>query len=100
MVERALEQLKKDNAAKEEQRGNGDSKPKEREEETNGGVTGSPEDNGESRDSQERSDGTFSDQESKDTSSHAPEVCTRPSEIPRTAIESLSQATQEMSGPQ
>ncbi|XP_037283579.1 uncharacterized protein LOC119176423 [Rhipicephalus microplus] len=46
MVERALEQLKKDNAAKEEQRGNGDSKPKEREEETNGGVTGSPEDNG------------------------------------------------------
>ncbi|KAL3201959.1 hypothetical protein MRX96_012225 [Rhipicephalus microplus] len=46
MVERALEQLKKDNAAKEEQRGNGDSKPKEGEEGTDGGMTGSPEDNG------------------------------------------------------
>ncbi|XP_075733760.1 uncharacterized protein LOC142775742 isoform X2 [Rhipicephalus microplus] len=39
----------------------------------------------------ERSDGTFSDQESKDTSSHAPEVSTRPSEVFRIAIESLSQ---------
>nr|XP_037278802.1 SWI/SNF-related matrix-associated actin-dependent regulator of chromatin subfamily E member 1-like isoform X4 [Rhipicephalus microplus] len=199
MVERALEQLKKDNAAKEEQRGNGDSKPKEGEEGTDGGVTGSPEDNGDvskegnslpepmdtlsssppcapsggqhqteasavpkeeedndgeergsggsgpppatsqesptedtqqqassgatiaptqqqqqqppstpmecedtavSQDSQERSDGTFSDQESKDASSHAPEASTRPSEIPRTAMESLNHATQEMSGPQ
>ncbi|KAL3201958.1 hypothetical protein MRX96_012225 [Rhipicephalus microplus] len=181
MVERALEQLKKDNAAKEEQRGNGDSKPKEGEEGTDGGMTGSPEDNGDvskegnslpepmdtlssspplcpprggstkrklrlcprkkrtmmvkkeamaavvlllppaknlpqrtlsnkrvvgqpqhppsssnnsllqppmecedtavSQDSQERSDGTFSDQESKDASSHAPEASTRPSEI-------------------
>ncbi|KAL3186523.1 hypothetical protein MRX96_027341 [Rhipicephalus microplus] len=44
--------------------------------------------------------GLFSDQESKDTSSHGPEVSTRPSEIPRIAIESLSQATQEISGPQ
>lgn len=199
MVERALEQLKKDNAAKEEQRGNGDSKPKEGEEGTDGGVTGSPEDNGDvskegnslpepmdtlsssppcapsggqhqteasavpkeeedndgeergnggsgpppatsqesptedtqqqassgattaptqqqqqqppstpmecedtavSQDSQERSDGTFSDQESKDASSHAPEASTRPSEIPRTAMESLNHAAQEMSGPQ
>ncbi|KAL1441751.1 hypothetical protein MTO96_008270 [Rhipicephalus appendiculatus] len=46
MVERALEQLKKDNAAKEEQRGNGDSKPKEGEEGTDGGAAGSPEDEG------------------------------------------------------
>lgn len=202
MVERALEQLKKDNAAKEEQRGNGDSKPKEGEEGTDGGAAGSPEDEGgvakegsslpepmdtslssspscaptggqqqteasavpkeeednddeergsgsnsgppppatnqesptedaqqqassgattapsqqqqqqppatpmecedtaESQDSQERSDGAFSDQESKDASGHAPEVSTRPSEIPRIAMESLNQATQEMSGPQ
>ncbi|XP_037516829.1 SWI/SNF-related matrix-associated actin-dependent regulator of chromatin subfamily E member 1 isoform X4 [Rhipicephalus sanguineus] len=201
MVERALEQLKKDNAAKEEQRGNGDSKPKEGEEGTDGGAAGSPEDEGgvakegsslpepmdtsssppcaptggqqqteasavpkeeednddeergsgshsgpppatnqesptedtqqqassgattapsqqqqqqqqppatpmecedtaESQDSQERSDGAFSDQESKDASGRAPEVSTRPSEIPRIAMESLNQATQEMSGPQ
>lgn len=199
MVERALEQLKKDNAAKEEQRGNGDSKPKEGEEGTEGGAAGSPEDEGgvakegnslpepmdtsssssppcaptggqqqteasavpkeeednddeergsgsnsgppppatkqesptedtqqqvssgattapsqqqppstpmecedtaESQDSQERSDGAFSDQESKDASGHAPEVSTRPSEIPRIAMESLNQAAQEMSGPQ
>ncbi|XP_075733973.1 uncharacterized protein LOC119176546 isoform X11 [Rhipicephalus microplus] len=196
MVERALEQLKKDNSAKEEQRRNGDSKPKEGKEGTNSGATGSPEENGGvskegnslpepmdtpsssppcapmggqhqtessavpkeeednddeergsspppatsqesptedtkqqassgattaptqqqqqqppstpmeckdpagSQDSQERSHGTFSDQESKDASSHAPEVSTRPSEIPRIAMESLNQATQEMSGPQ
>ncbi|KAH7931455.1 hypothetical protein HPB51_029847 [Rhipicephalus microplus] len=46
MVERALEQLKKDNSAKEEQRRNGDSKPKEGKEGTNSGATGSPEENG------------------------------------------------------
>ncbi|XP_037573136.1 SWI/SNF-related matrix-associated actin-dependent regulator of chromatin subfamily E member 1-like isoform X4 [Dermacentor silvarum] len=197
MVERALEQLKKDNAAKEEQRGSGDSKAKEGEDGADGGVAGSPEGEGgvakggnglpepmetsssppcaptggqqqaeasavpeeeedneeergsssnssalppsskeppsedtqepastgaattptqqqqqppatpmecedtvESQDSQERSDGTFSDQESKDASGHAPEVSTRPSEMPRIAMESLNQATPEMSGPQ
>lgn len=195
MVERALEQLKKDNAAKEEQRGSGDSKAKEGEDGADGGAAGSPEGEGgvakggnglpepmetsssppcaptggqqqaeasavpeeeedieeergssssalppsnkeppsedaqepastgaattptqqqqqpsatpmecedtvESQDSQERSDGTFSDQESKDASGHAPEVSTRPSEIPRIAMESLNQATPEMSGPQ
>lgn len=198
MVERALEQLKKDNAAKEEQRGSGDSKAKEGEDGADGGAAGSPEGEGgvakggnglpepmetsssppcaptggqqqaeasavpeeeedneeergssssalppsskeppsedaqepastgaattptqqqqqqqqppatpmecedtvESQDSQERSDGTFSDQESKDASGHAPEVSTRPSEMPRIAMESLNQATPEMSGPQ
>ncbi|KAL3250242.1 hypothetical protein MRX96_055575 [Rhipicephalus microplus] len=168
MVERALEQLKKDNSAKEEQRRNGDSKPKEGKEGTNSGATGSPEENGgvskegnslpepmdtpsssppcapmggqhqtessavpkeeEDNDDEERGSspppatsqesptedtkqqatktlrkevmGLFSDQESKDASSHAPEVSTRPSEIPRIAMESLNQATQEMSGPQ
>lgn len=198
MVERALEQLKKDNAAKEEQRSNGDSKSKEGEDGADGGATGSPgdggvakegnslpepmdtssssppcapmgvqqqpeasavakeeednddeergssasvpppptsqeppledahqpsstgaatatnqqqqqqtpatpmecEDTAESQDSQERSDGAFSDQESKDSSSHAPEVGARTSEIPRIAMESLNQATPEMSGPQ
>lgn len=198
MVERALEQLKKDNAAKEEQRSNGDSKSKEGEDGADSGVTGSPgdgavakegnslpepmdtssssppcapmggqqqpeasavpkeeednddeergssgsvpltsqeppsedahqqastgaatatnqqqqqqqqtpatpmecEDTAESQDSQERSDGAFSDQESKDSSSHAPEVGARTSEIPRIAMESLNQATPEMSGPQ
>ncbi|XP_050035922.1 SWI/SNF-related matrix-associated actin-dependent regulator of chromatin subfamily E member 1-like isoform X4 [Dermacentor andersoni] len=197
MVERALEQLKKDNAAKEEQRGSSDSKGKENEDGADGGAAGSPEGEGgiakggnglpepmetsssppcaptggqqpteasavpeeeedndeergssssssalppsskelpaedtqepastgaattptqqqqqppatpmecedmvESQDSQERSDGAFSDQESKDASGHAPEVSTRPSEIPRIAMESLNQATPEMSGPQ
>lgn len=195
MVERALEQLKKDNAAKEEQRGSGDSKAKEGEDGADSGAAGSPEGEGgvakggnglpepmetssppcaptggqqqaeasavheeeedneeergssssaltpsskeppsedaqepastgaattptqqqqqqppatpmecedtvESQDSQERSDGTFSDQESKDASGHAPEVSTRPSEMPRIAMESLNQATPEMSGPQ
>ncbi|XP_075549276.1 uncharacterized protein LOC142582970 isoform X6 [Dermacentor variabilis] len=196
MVERALEQLKKDNAAKEEQRGSSDSKGKESEDGADGGAAGSPEGEGgiakggnglpepmetsssppcattggqqpaeasavpeeeedndeergssssssalppsskelpaedtqepastgaattptqqqqppatpmecedmvESQDSQERSDGAFSDQESKDASGHAPEVSTRPSEIPRIAMESLNQATPETSGPQ
>lgn len=185
MVERALEQLKKDSAAKEEQRAGGGDKAKEGEEGEEG--TGSPagegsgdgvakgsggdlpepmeasspcapaaggqqqpeaavpededeeeeegeesrssvaaskevppppmedtqpapsqppatpmecEDTAESQDSQERSDGTFSDQESKDAPGRSQDVGARSSEIPRIAMESLNQHTPEMAGPQ
>uniref|UniRef100_A0A1E1XAZ6 Putative swi/snf-related matrix-associated actin-dependent regulator n=1 Tax=Amblyomma aureolatum TaxID=187763 RepID=A0A1E1XAZ6_9ACAR len=177
MVERALEQLKKDNAAKEEQRGT--DKAKEGEEGAEGGSPGdegiakgsnnnslpepmetspcapaggqqqaeaavpeeeeendedggsrstapskeSPtedsqpaasaappaqppatpmecEDTAESQDSQERSDGAFSDQESKDAPGRGPESSTRTSEIPRIAMDSISQSAPELSGPQ
>lgn len=176
MVERALEQLKKDNAAKEEQRGA--DKTKEGDEGTEGGSPGdegiakggndslsepmetspcapaggqqqaeaavpdeedendeeggsrstapgkeSPpedsepaasaapptqppatpmecEDTAESQDSQERSDGAFSDQESKDAPSRGPEASTRTSEVPRIAMDSINQSAPELSGPQ
>lgn len=177
MVERALEQLKKDNAAKEEQRdtdktkegdegaevgspgdediakgGNNDSLsepmetspcapaggqqqpeagvPEEEEEndEEGGSQSTAPgkespredsqpatsaasdtqppaipmecEDTAESQDSQERSDGAFSDQESKDTPGRGPEVSTRTSEVPRIAMDSINQSAPELSGSQ
>ncbi|XP_077525395.1 brahma associated protein 111kD isoform X2 [Amblyomma americanum] len=176
MVERALEQLKKDSAAKEEQRGT--DKAKEGEEGSEGGSPGdegitkggsnslsepmetspcapaggqqqaeaavpeeeeendeegasrstapskeSPpedsqppasaappvqppatpmecEDTAESQDSQERSDGAFSDQESKDAPGRGPEASTMTSEIPRIAMDSINQSAPELSGPQ